>query len=374
MDNKGRIRVLFVIGSLGCGGAERVALDVAQNINHDKFSIDFLIQEGADEFYRDEVMSAGCSIFHSPRFNPLTTPAYKKWMRWFIDNSDYDIVHFHQNTMVGSVHRILRSKGVKIVSHAHSGSFRGNKISRIVKRILVSGLVKNADVCIGCSNVAAECFYGKDYLNHRNCMVITNAIDVNRFVFNNKIRDSIRSQHGISGSEFVIGHVGSFTEPKNHIFLVNAFSEVLKQVGNARLLLIGDGPLKNSVTKHADELGCLDKITFIGKVKTPESYYCAMDVFVFPSLFEGLPLSVVEAQISGLYCVISDVITSEVVIEEDAVERLPLYDTTKWVDAIINLLSKGRRKVDIAKMASSRWGIKEFVGEIEEIYESLVAR
>lgn len=371
MDANGKVRILFVIGSLGCGGAERVAVDLAKSINHARFSIDFLIQEGADEFYRGEVLSAGCKVFYSPRFSLQSIIGYRRWMRNFIYNSDYDIVHFHQNTMIGSIYRTLRNKGIKIVSHAHSSSFRGSRLEKACKRLLVRGLVDKSDVCIGCSDKAAECFYGRDFSRHSNCIVIPNAVDVERFAFSVQTRDSIRAKYSINECDFVLGHVGSFTEPKNHTFLIDVFSMVLKNVDNAHLLLVGDGPHKQTVIRYAEARGCLDKITFTGSVRNPEAFYSAMDVFVFPSIFEGLPLSVVEAQMSGLNCIISATITSEVIVDAEAVTCLPIDDSSKWASIISKFVGNCRRSVDVAGYAASRWGLRSFTEKIEKIYLSL---
>ena len=371
-DIEGRIRILFVIGSLGCGGAERVAVDIASKIDHETFSIDFLIQSGADEFYHDEVLATGASIFHSPKFNPVTILEYRKWLKKFLSNSNYDIVHFHQNTMVTSVAGMLKKRGIKIISHAHSSSFRGSKIAKLCKKALIIGLPRCADVCIGCSDKASEFFYGKNWRVMNNCIVIPNAINTSCFIFSKESRISVRSRYGLTETDFVVGHVGSFTEPKNHIFLVEVFSALQSKNCNSYLLLVGDGPLRGELENRAKELGCLDKIIFVGRVKNPEAYYCAMDVFVFPSIYEGLPLAVVEAQVSGLFCIISSSITENVIINKKQVFSIPISDSNQWKNKLESLIGRPRNIIYRDVIASSKWGMEGFVGQFERIYNSLV--
>lgn len=374
MDKHGRIRVLFVLGSLGCGGAERVALDIASKIDHERFSIDFLIQTGADEFYHDEVIASGASIFHSPRFNPASIADYRKWLKKFVLNSDYDIVHFHQNTMVTSVSGILHENNIKIISHAHNSSFRGSFLAKICKRLLIIGLRKRSDFCVGCSDKAAAFFYGNDWRTKPNCTVIPNAVDTDRFEYNLKSRLSIRSKFGLNEETIVIGHVGSFSEPKNHLFLVEVFSRFLEKCDNAKLLLVGDGILKDEIKAKAKSLCCLDKIIFAGNVKCPEEYYSAMDVFAFPSIFEGLPLSVVEAQVSGLNCVISSAITKDVVISNDQVILLPINDSSQWADKLYDLSGRPRKNINKKTLLDSKWSMTGFVTQFEKIYSTLANR
>lgn len=373
MDREGRIRILFVIASLGCGGAERVAVDIASKIDHETISIDFLIQSGADEFYHDEVLATGASIFHSPKFNPATIPEYRKWFKKFLSNSNYDIVHFHQNTMVTSVANILKKHGIRIVSHAHSSSFRGSKIAKLCKKALIRGLPRCADLCIGCSDKASEFFYGKNWRMMNNCIVIPNAIDTSRFIFSVEGRNSVRSKYGLNEKNYVVGHVGSFTQPKNHVFLIEVFAKLLERNENARLLLVGEGSLHSLIQNKAKELECLDKIVFAGNVKNTEAYYSAMDVFAFPSLFEGLPLSVVEAQASGLACIISSNISKEVVMYKDQVYDLAIADIVPWVDLLETLTEQPRKHIDIDEIASN-WGMEGFVRHFEDAYSSLMRK
>ena len=180
--------------------------------------------------------------------------------------------------------------------------------------------------------------------------MIPNGVDLRRFAFCEEKRQQMRQDLGIAEDTFVLGHIGRFTVPKNHQFLVELFAEYHKENPNSRLLLVGDGELFGTVQQQCTQLGIRDAVIMVGSKTNTEDYYQTMDVFVFPSLWEGLPVSVVEAQANGLHCLLSDVITHDVDLT-DQVKYLALANKKVWLCEIANLQRKHRIAVTTENMA-----------------------
>lgn len=364
--------VLFVIGSLGCGGAERIAVDILAHINKDNFHIDFLVPFGSDDFYKNRVESLGATIYYSPRFELLNRHSYRKWFKEFLNVHHYEIIHFHQVVMVASIADIIHAKGIKIISHAHSTSFRGNKFVVSLKKKLIARLPFVSEYMIGCSSEAGKNYFGTDGITSPKYTLLVNAIDTDRFAFSPELRDEIRNKYGILGEDFVLGHVGSLTQPKNHKFLVEVFSEIYKQSASYKLMLVGGGPLLEDIRTQAKLLGCLDGIVFVGAQTDVTPFYCAMDLFIFPSLHEGLPLSVVEAQANGLNCIISDAVTKDTAVCRNSAIYLRLDSIQEWVDCIEKNVKRPRILSNLDVIKSSSFDIRLYISKLEAIYEELM--
>ena len=198
-----------------------------------------------------------------------------------------------------------------------------------------------ADYLFACSDKAGKWLFGEKAITHSNYRMIPNGVDLQRFVFNNEKRDQMRRKLGIAEDAFVLGHIGRVTVPKNHKFLVHLFAEYHKENINSKLLLVGDGELFEDVKQQVTHLDINEAVIMVGSKTNTEDYYQAMDVFVFPSLWEGLPVSVVEAQANGLQCLLSDVITHDVDLT-DQVQYLPLNEKNIWLERIAYIQKKKR--------------------------------
>lgn len=307
------IRVLHVFSCLNRGGAETMIMNLYRNIDRTKVQFDFIEHTSEPCDYDDEVKELGGKIYRFPRYTGKNHFKYKNaWNEFFQEHSEYKIIHGHIRSTAAIYLKIAKKYGLITIAHSHNTS-SGTGFQAIVKNILQYPIRYIADYFFACSKSAGEWLFGEKICNSDNFFILKNAIDTKKFIFNEDIRAKKRRELQIE-DKLVVGHVGRFHTPKNHNFIIKIFYEIQKQVPNAVLLLIGDGELRPKVEKQIEVLGIKDKVILTGVVPNVNDYMQAMDVFVFPSLFEGLPVALVEAQASGLPCVVSDVITREVAI------------------------------------------------------------
>ena len=337
------IRVLHVLGSMNIGGQETFIMNIYRSIDRSKVQFDFLLNYPSKCDYEDEIISMGGIVCRIPR----RFPNYMKHLKYldnFLKNNNYDIVHQHTNSnlAVSTIIKAKKYKISKIIYHSHSSKPDKGIINTIFDILYKSRIKKYATHYFACSVSAADNLFGK-YIEKPNIKVIKNAIDTEKFIYNLNSREQKRKELKIE-NKFVIGHIGRFTEAKNHSFIINVFKEIYKKNHSAALLLVGDGELRGDVEKKVYELGLKDNVIFTGLRSDIPELLCAMDVFLFPSLWEGLPVTLVEAQANGLYCVVSDVITKEVkitdMIEYISFNKPILY----WADKVLVNINGYERK------------------------------
>ena len=367
MEQKGYpIRVLHVLGALNIGGAEMMVMNLYRNIDREKIQFDFVIHTTAQGDFTNEILKLGGKIYSCPRYIGRNHIQYCKWWNNFLEeHREYKIIHGHVRSTASLYMAIAKKKGCVTISHSHSTS-NGEGISALAKNAMQYPIRHVADYLFACSDEAGEWLFGRKAIIRNNYRVIPNAIDMKRFAFNEQKRSEIREQLGIKKEDFVIGHVGRFTEPKNHIFLIDIFQRVKQKRQNTKLLLVGDGELKGKMKLETERLGVSDSVIFAGKKTDTEDYYQVMDAFAFPSLWEGLGIVVLEAQANGLGCIVSDGVPDKVKISE-SVQFLPLEEPEKWIEALE--MSEGRkmkmqfdgREFDIKKIAFEMQGFYQEV-------------
>lgn len=328
------VRILHVLGTLNRGGAETMVMNLYRNINRSKIQFDFVKHTTEKCDYDEEIYKLGGRIFSISRYKGKNHFIYKKeWQKLFTDNHDYKIIHGHMRSTAAIYLKIAKKYGLITIAHSHSTASRGNRIQILIKNIMQYPIRYIADYLFACSNEAGKWLFGKKAVKKNNYRILKNAIDIKKFSYNNDIRNEIRKKLNIE-NKFVIGHVGSFTYPKNHKFLINVFQQVVRKNKNAMLLLIGDGEKRKSIEKQIYELGIQDNVILTGVISNVNDYMQAMDVFVFPSKYEGLGLVIIEAQAAGLQCIVSDSIPEEVYITE-YVHQVGLRDLhKKWINEI----------------------------------------
>lgn len=365
-----KIKVLMVLGNTGMGGAQAFVLNLLKNLDLSRFQVDLAVDTIKEDGIADDVRSLGCSIYLLPYFKVYNYRKYAAAWNSFLDEHHYDIIHAHSTNSASVYLRIAKKKGCSTIAHSHSAGYRGNLIQRLAKRFFALKVGKYSDLWFACSDKAALRLFGDSYKNYPNYFEIPNAIDVEKYVFSDEKSKSLRNELGVLDDELLCGHVGTFSSPKNHSFLLDIFNEVLKKEPTARLICCGAGALMPIVKEKATALGIIDKILFPGVVKNCGEYLMAMDVFVFPSLFEGLPVSVVEAEATGLPVVMSDVITKEVDLT-DCVHRHSLKEPASvWAKTICRI--KPRNRVTYNKtIEESRFNMRESIKLISSLYERL---
>ena len=324
--------VLVVAGSLQIGGAEKVAADIGFRADPKKYTVDYVVFGDEVGAYEPELESRGCRVFHLPQPS-CGYRSYMKSLRRLLQTRRYDVIHAHTMFNIGWAMLAGRLCGVPVrVSHAHSAlsEKRGLKV-RLYEAAMRLLILTCATDCVACGVAAGQRLYGKRAFQRRGKLIL-NGIDTGKFAFDPKRRDAFRAGLGLQNA-FVIGHAGHLAAVKNQAFLLNLMPEILKKRGNAFLLLLGEGADRAMLERKIRELHLEGCVRLTGNVRNVSDYLCAMDIFAFPSLYEGMPLSMLEVQANGLPCVISDRVPKDVFLTE-LLSPLPLEDKTAWVNAI----------------------------------------
>ena len=317
------IRVLHVLGGTGLGGAESRIMDLYRQMDREEIQFDFLVHSDAvrtfcedapereAQYYDEEIKRLGGHIYVLPKFKMYNYLTYKRAIqKFFKSHHEFRVVQGHMTSTAGIYLPIAKKSGVPITAaHARSaGVDRGPK--GIVTRVLRKNLYKKTDYCFACSELAGISVFGKKQADAGKVKIIYNAIDTEKYVYQPEIRKQMREKLKVEG-KLVLGHVGRFSPPKNHPYLIEILASLSSTRDDVVLLLLGDGPDKPMIEAKCRELGVRDKVLFMGNCKQPEDYYQAFDIFLLPSLYEGLPGVLVEAQAAGLRCLASDTVTRE---------------------------------------------------------------
>lgn len=341
-----QIRVAHVIGKMMGGGVEAVVMNYYRHIDRRRVQFDFLVDSDSSLVPREEIELLGGRVFEIPPYQDVL--AYRRELLRLYKQEDWKIVHSHINALSVFPLSAAKKAGVPVrIAHSHSTAGKGEYAKNAIKSILKTQANRYPTHRFACSKYAGEWLFGKK----ADFEVVYNAIDLKLFRFDAEARAKARADLGLVGDQFVIGHVGRFTAQKNHSFLIDVFSEVAKRRQDAVLLLVGTGEAKASVERSVAERGLADRVKFLGQRSDITDIYAAFDVFVLPSLYEGLGLVGVEAQRSGLPCLLSDQITREVDVTGECL-FLPINYPSAWVDAICDIEPRedGRRAGVVDKL------------------------
>lgn len=357
-------RLLCILSSMNAGGAETFLMKIYRQIDRTKYQMDFCINMSEKCFYEDEILSLGGKIYRIPA-KSVSLKDFEKQLYNVVNANGYKYVLRVTSSAFGFMDlKIAHKAGAEICAARSSNSSDGgsfkSKVAHRLGRILYG---KYVNVKIAPSDLAAEYTFGKKAYESGAVNILHNAIDIDQYGFNADTRCRIRSEFGLSDDTTIVGHVGRFMTQKNHAFLLEVFSEYLKINGKSILMLVGGGELESAIKQKASELGISDKIIFTGVRSDVSALLSAMDVFVFPSLYEGMPNTVIEAQATGLPCLISDTITREADIT-GLVHYLPLGDAGVWAN-YIDQLPQLIRETPIQKF-------KENCYDIETVTEQFV--
>lgn len=383
------VRVLHVLGGLSLGGAESRIMDLYRCMDREKVQFDFLVHqkdagcyqgrgtscgtERIPEFYDEEVKRLGGNIYLLPKFKVYNYFQYKKAVRaFFATHREFAAVQGHMTSTASIYLPQARKAGIPVLS-AHARSAGVDKgIKGWVTRFLRLPLLKKADYCFACSKEAGESVFGKKWEHSGKDYLIPNAIDAEKFIYNEAVREEVRKEWKLSDC-YVIGHVGRFHYAKNHKFLLEIFAKVYEKLAaqgkRCVLMLLGEGEGMEAAKEQAKQLGISEAVLFAGNQGDVWRYYQAFDFFLFPSRFEGLPGTVVEAQAAGLHCLISDRITSEVEISElvkfESIER----PAQVWADYVLQHLSYERKDM-CEEIKRAGFDVKEQSAKMERFYRT----
>lgn len=357
-----------MVVNMNRGGAETLIMNLYRNIDRSKVQFDFLTCKKGD--FDEEIIELGGSIHRIPYITDVGHFGYGKGLdHFFAVHPEYQIVHSHMDKMSGFVLRAAKKRGIPVrMAHCHSTESEGGIVSRTYKSYAGKFISQSATHLVACSDSAANWLFADDA---KKAFIIKNGIECEKYVFSQTLREKIREELGISPESFVVGHVGRFSPPKNHTFLLDVFAKLANIRSDAILLLAGDGPLRFEIEEKIKRLNLTDKVKLLGVRHDIHLVLQAFDVFVFPSLYEGLPVSLIEAQGTGLNCVISDVITNEVDLGVDLIEYCSLKNMDVWLEKIINNPKKLTREITKDALSSQGYDIKYTALEIEKQYLAL---
>ncbi|MDU4892215.1 MAG: glycosyltransferase family 1 protein [Clostridium sp.] len=364
------IKVLNIIGKRPTGGIGSVVYNYQSNFTNENLKSDYMIfaNENDGEFDQ-KVRKLGSKVYVMPelKYTNLFT-LIKKIDAFFAEKaSQYNAIHLHSVNIGFLCYPIAKKYGIEnLIAHSHATMYSDKKLNAIRNYFLCIPLKKWANRYFACSNAAGEFLYGKKAVEDGNVLVLNNAIDCNKFKFNVQVRTSVRKELNIEG-KFVVGNVGRFNKQKNHSFLIKIFSEIKKINGNSILLLIGEGPLKEGIKEKVKKLGLENDVIFLGQRSDVEQLLQAMDVFLLPSLYEGLPVIGVEAQATGLPCFMTDTITKEVNINN--VQYFSLNENViELAKKIIDFCETYERCNQNEKVAKAGFDISIEAKKLQEIY------
>lgn len=362
-----KIKVLIVAASLKVGGAEKVARDISLYAPTGKYEVHYLLFGDVVGDYEPMVIRKGCTVFHWPEPSENYLKFFKNLLR-LMKEQQYYVVHAHNMFNCGFTMLAASIAGTPVrISHAHSAlNTAPGLVKGIYEKVMQFLILRCSTDYIACGVAAGQRLFSKKTCQ-REVKLILNGIDIREFVFNSQKREAIRYQLEIQ-KHFVLGHVGHLTEVKNQAFLLDLMPLILKKRPETMLLMLGEGEDRAMLEQKARDMQLEDHVIMTGNVSNVADYLSAMDVFVFPSLYEGLPLSILEVQANGLPCVISDSVPEDVFVT-DLLHPVSLKaPKEQWIEAILNAQ---RRNSDTYNrlLQQSDYTVEKAMAKIYRVYE-----
>lgn len=363
-----KVKVLYFVDRMLRGGIQTFVIENLKHMDKKNLQIDFLLLDDGKVYeLEEELRNLGSTVYKLEGIWLKAPWDFVKYCRaidkFFKEHHDYKVVHMHSSSKNFMVLKKAKQYGIKIrVAHSHNIDFQSkNKFKIIIGNLFKRPLKKYATHYFACSKLAGEWLFGNEKVT-----VIHNAVDYKKFKFNEMKRNELRKELGIE-NKLVIGNVGRFTNQKNHTFLIDIFEEIHKQNKNAVLMLVGNGEKEEEIRKKVEHLELQNNVLFLGFKNNVNEYMWTMDCFVFPSVFEGLGLVLIEAQAIGMKCFTSkDVVPKEAQVSE-LLEYISLEKTAKeWAEII---LKKDLTRIDIKQdLEDKKYLIEQTAEELEKFY------
>lgn len=333
-------RLLCIVGSMNAGGAETFLMKIYRKLDKEKYQMDFAVATMDKAFYDDEIYNLGGKIFHiKPKSEGIISNfnSIKKIVR---ENEYRYVLRTSQHSLSALELFAAKLGGAKITTFrsSNSNTTSDSKKEKILHKICMFMPYLFANVRIAPSTEAAEFMFGKNCIKKNRAFLLNNAIDTNIFCFNEKDRIEYRKKFGINQG-ILVGHVGRFNNQKNHKFLIEIFNDLLKKNNDAKLILVGTGELEKEIKRKVFELGIEGHVIFTGVRNDVSRILSAVDIFVFPSFYEGMPNTVIEAQAVGTKCLISDSISREAEITELVHFESLNKGSNEWSEDILHFVS-----------------------------------
>ena len=365
------IRILHSVSNMDRAGLETMLMNYYRHMDREKIQFDFLCNKSKPGAYEKEIIQMGGKIYRTPGLNPIRYMEYLHYMTdLFKKNKEYQIVEAHNGTLgVYALHAAKVNHIPVRICHSHNTKVELDwkfPIKIVCKQLLPNNMTHH----FACGIEAARGYFGDAVVRAGNYTLIYNAIDVEKFTFNKNTRDSIRAQYNLENKK-VIGHIGRFMTQKNHDFLLTIFSEIYKKDNNVVLVLLGEGELEAKIKNKACKMGISDRIKFMGSVSNANEWYNAFDLFLLPSLHEGLPLVGVEAQANDLPCIFSDTISKEVALTNKTQFVSLQAPTSEWADIVLEKMKNDVRRDNTQLMTEKHYNIATEAKSLQNYYLKL---
>ena len=368
------IRILHSVSNMDRAGLETMLMNYYRHMDRSKIQFDFLCNKSKKGAYDEEIKALGGRIYKTPGLNPARYPQYLKYMtKLFRENNDYKIIEAHNGTLgVYALHAAKKNDIPVRICHSHNTIVEHDwkfPLKIFCKQLLPANTTHH----FACGVEAARGYFGDETVNTGDYKLVYNAIEVERFIYNEEIRNRIKRENGLEGKK-IIGHIGRFMTQKNHTFLLEIFAEICKKDEDAVLVLLGEGELQDKIKAKAQSLGISDKVKFMGSVSNTNEWYSTFDLFLLPSLHEGLPLVGVEAQANDLPCVFSDTISKEVALTDKA--QFVSLDTpaSEWADIVLNKIKGDIRRDNTQLMTEKHYNIATEAKKLQDYYLNLYSQ
>jgi glycosyltransferase involved in cell wall biosynthesis len=371
------VRVLHVTGSLGRGGVETWLMHVLRNIDRQAYQMDFCCLARKPGAFDPEVQSMGSRIIRPEvdvNLSPLNLYRLGRWFKELLRTGRYDVVHSHVFRFSGLLLWLAHTESVPVrLAHLHTtqGAVHLAPVRKGVHGLLTLMLKQYCTQAFVISERVAKAVFGDNWRANPKCKLLYYGLDFSPFA--QSPNPGVKAQLGIPADSVTVGHVGNFTPPKNHRFLVEIFRELQSHEPSTHLLLVGGGELEAEIRAQVERCGLGSRVTFAGvRNDVPLVMTSAMDAFVFPSIYEGLGVAAVEAQAAGLRCVLSDRLPHDVAVVAQATRFVSLSEAPKtWAQHVVAALAQGPmdRRAALAQVENSRFGLEHCLRQVKSAYD-----
>lgn len=358
------IRILHVVTYMGRGGLETMLMNYYRHIDRALVQFDFLTHRQERAAYDDEIESLGGVIYRLPRLVPWSSTYQHALDTFFKTHPEYRVVHVHQDCLSSVILKAAHRNGVPVrIAHSHN-SAQDKNLKYPIKLYYRRSIPRFATDLFACGKDAGDWMFGGAPFQ-----ILNNAIDAASYRYDPEAASQMRQNLNIPQNALIIGHVGRFSPQKNHEFLIDIFASLHKKEQNTRLLLVGDGALRTKMKEKVQSLGLADHVIFTGIRSDVPDLLQAMDVFLFPSLYEGLPVTMVEAQAAGLPCVVSENIPTDCDLTT-LVRRVALTDSPDhWAEEILSATALPRRST-YSEIVNAGFDIIENARSLQQFYST----
>lgn len=356
------IRILHVVTYMGRGGLETMIMNYYRHIDRSKIQFDFLVHRDFEADYDAEITSLGGYIYHLPRLVPWSITYKRALSRFFQDHPEYRVVHVHQDCLSSVILKAAKRQDIPVrIAHSHNNN-QDKNLKYLIKLYYRSLIPKYATDLLACSDEAGRWMFRK-----APYQILNNAIESENYIYSEKNRARIRHELNITDDAVVIGHVGRFAAQKNHTFLIDIFAEIKERRKDAKLLLVGDGELRRTVKEKIENLNLGDSVIFAGAREDVAALMHAMDIFVFPSQYEGLGIVAIEAQAAGLPCILSDTVSDAAMITGLA-QKVSLKESAAYWASVILRWENTQRGDTSQAVKNARYDVESNTAWLESFY------